>query len=398
MKEITNEKYELNSPGCECFEDITHDSQGQEEHFLRIKNDPAQRKRFAYMPHEGLVRMNIMTGAVERKNILGDWLCIKKGDTKKMLTFFSDNGFLFPIGSNNLETMDFNIIFEIQQRVKVTLDLIECLHRKRIPYEKMMNNLSWLTFSPRIEIQTGDANKPVFRTCEHSYCRYLAAAQNGNYDAVLNDPRLPEVISVKDTIYSEGHDVYLGQEAWDYMDVEPSVSSGWILGRDDAKRIYVCERDAEQHDRKVIDYFYNLTQEVGRITSINKTDASVNFYEIEKKWKDKVELSPALKKATLDVTKITVKEELDYAINAIYPSYDIETMTGSWIIPDLYAALLFSLFYMKADVELYRQCENPSCGRYFLVNASNSKRKYCSQACSNAMQQRKMRAKKKAGL
>ena len=79
----------------------------------------------------------------------------------------------------------------------------------------------------------------------------------------------------------------------------------------------------------------------------------------------------------------------------LYPSYNIETMSGSWTIPDLYSALLFSIFYMKPDLELYRKCENPNCGRYFLVNTTNNRRKYCCIECSNAMQQRKLRQRRK---
>ena len=161
------------------------------------------------------------------------------------------------------------------------------------------------------------------------------------------------------------------------------------LSRYRAAILFLNERGEIPSDRKIIDYFYHITSEIGNIVSVPKEKAEVEFdcgdAEVTKRFSD------PLRAASIEVAKITIKEELDYAINAIFPSYDIESMTGSWVIPDLYSALVFSIFYMKPDLESYRRCENPNCGCYFLVSTTNSRRKYCSVECSNAVQQRRHR-------
>jgi len=382
-----NEKYTMHSYKCECFIDTVHNPDGSLHTTLRARALSAMPLLFAYMPQDGLVRINRETGAIESKNLLGELMGIRDGDKDGIMRFFRENGFLFPITFDGLESFSFEDIFSVLRKIRETLNLMSLLHEPRIQYKKIMSTLCWLTLSRRVHIRSLDESREEFKTCLHSYIKYLESQQRGIYDSLSLDPYASNDIVVPDTVYPPETSVSIS-------DLERAALVGDAdsgLSRYRASILFLSERGEIPSDRKVIDYFYHLTTEVGNIMSVQESKAEISFdcgdAEVAARF------STQLRRATIDVAKITIKEELDYAINAIFPSYDIDAMTGSWVIPDLYSALLFSIFYMKPDLELYRKCENPNCGCYFLVSTTNSRRKYCSIECSNAMQQRKHRQK-----
>lgn len=395
MSNLVNEKYTMQSCKCDCFIDTTHNQDGSVLTSLRVKALPDKPLLFAYMPQEGLVRVNPENGGVESGNLLGELMSIRYGDTDKVVQFFKDNGFLFPISSQGLESFSVEDVFSIITRIRETQNILSMLNEPRIKYKKIMSAVCWLTLSPSICIHSIDEGKEDFRTCIHGYMEYLESLRNGNYNSMAHDYYNADAITIPDTIYPPETAVSI----LDIHDMEYNASivcangGNPVLNIYDAFLIFQNERGENSNDKKVIDFFYHLTTEVGEILSILKDKASVSFNCADEEVAGR--LSQQMRRATIDVAKITIKEELDYAINAIYPSYDIEAMTGSWVIPDLYSALVFSTFYMKPELELYRKCENPNCGQYFLVSTTNSRKKYCCNDCSNAMQQRKHRQKKK---
>lgn len=399
MSNLVNEKYTMQSCKCDCFIDTTHNQDGSVLTSLRVKALPDKQLLFAYMPQEGLVRVNPENGGVESGNLLGELMSIRYGDTDKVVKFFKDNGFLFPISSQGLESFSIEDIFSIIFRVRETLNILSMLNKPRIQYKKIMSAICWLTLSPRILIRSIDEQKEEFTTCPHGYMEFLESQRkNNDYDDLQEDLYEADECDFDDTIYPPEITISTLEISEMLNDPKELLLSGKKTGLSklDAFLVFQDKPFGKGHlnENKVIDYFYHLTKEVGDIVSIQNDKAAVSFSCGDKEVADR--LSPQMQSATIDVAKITIKEELDYAINAIYPSYDIEAMTGSWVIPDLYSALVFSVFYINHKAELYRECENPNCGQYFLVSTTNSRRKYCSPECSNAMQQRKYRQKKKA--
>lgn len=392
MSIFLSEKFTMHSCKCECFIDTVHNPDGSVNTTLRARALPTMPLLFAYMPQEGLVRVNRETGAIESKNILGELMGIRDGDKDRIMQFFRENGFLFPIASDGLESFSFTDIFSVLCRVRETLNVMSLLLEPRIQYKKIMSTICWLTLSRRVILHSLDESREEFRTCLHSYMKFLESQYGGIYDSLSVDPYATNEIVVPDTIYPPATSVSLSVLE-DSALVGNTEGSNYCLSQYRTAIVYLNEQGENSSDRKVIDYFYHLTREVGNILSIQEGKSEVKFDCSDEEVAAR--LSTQLRKATIDVAKITIKEELDYAINAIYPSYDIDTMTGSWVIPDLYSALFFSIFYMKPDLELYRKCENPNCGCYFLVSTTNSRRKYCSVECSNAVQQRKHRQKLK---
>ncbi|XQU21950.1 CGNR zinc finger domain-containing protein [Gardnerella sp. DNF00747] len=110
-------------------------------------------------------------------------------------------------------------------------------------------------------------------------------------------------------------------------------------------------------------------------------DSSNNFSEI-------------MKVAVIEIAKFLIKEEINYNIKDIHPVYDPETMTPSWKVDSLLSAVYFSIFYLKPDLELYRPCDNPRCGRYFLVNTTSTRKRFCSKECCNRVTQDRYRKRK----
>lgn len=89
--------------------------------------------------------------------------------------------------------------------------------------------------------------------------------------------------------------------------------------------------------------------------------------------------------------KYTDEEAVAYALYGIHPTYDIETMSPNWEIPNLYTALYFALFYTRPEYEVYRKCANPNCNRLFKVKTTNSRKQYHNTACQNAAAQMRHR-------
>ncbi|MCL2766952.1 MAG: CGNR zinc finger domain-containing protein [Peptococcaceae bacterium] len=101
-----------------------------------------------------------------------------------------------------------------------------------------------------------------------------------------------------------------------------------------------------------------------------------------------------MKQALIDVAKTVIRDEVGYNIGGMRPHYDISTMSPVLEIQDLLTGIFVSIFFMRPGVELYRKCNNPSCDRLFLVNATSARRKYCSSSCRNANAQRAHRFRK----
>lgn len=392
MNAVINERFTMTGHKCECLIDTTHDENGNEQTTLKIRSIPNAELLFAYVPGNGLVTLNGNTGAIAKENVLGVFAGIEDGDRKKLTAFFENFGFLFPIGSEHYESFDFDDLFAVQRRVRVALDLMNDLQSPRTPYKKILSTICWLTFAKRIELDSSNERVEPFRTCLHGYNDFLAGQKTGRYDNLHYDPYGQNEKDVPDTVnppYTRISMTDIEKNAW----ISASNESQHVLSKYAASIIFISENGVQESDRHVIDYFFHLTQSMGELSSVGRGPEDVQFEcgkgEVSKN------LSDELRKSSLEVAKIILKEEMDYAINAIVPSYDTKTMSPSWKIPDLYTALFFSIFYMRPGLEIYRKCENPNCGLYFLVSTTNSRRKYCSYSCSNAMQQRKIRQRKK---
>ena len=102
-----------------------------------------------------------------------------------------------------------------------------------------------------------------------------------------------------------------------------------------------------------------------------------------------------MKNSLINIAKLVLGEEINANLDGIHPQYNIAKMSPSWKVDSLMGAIYFSIFYMKPELKLYRRCENPTCGKRFLVNTTSTRNKYCSPECCNRASQSRHRKRKR---
>lgn len=102
-----------------------------------------------------------------------------------------------------------------------------------------------------------------------------------------------------------------------------------------------------------------------------------------------------MKNALIEIAKHVIGKEINANLDSIHPVYNSKTMSPYWKVDFLLCANYFSIFHLKPDLELYRPCENPRCGRYFLVKTTSTRNKFCSQECCNRVTQDRYRKRKR---
>ena len=139
--------------------------------------------------------------------------------------------------------------------------------------------------------------------------------------------------------------------------------------------------------RKITDFLFHYFHEVGMVSFSN----GLSYY----KEPNMENFNQAMKDALIEIARSIIGEEINANLDGIHPVYNSETMTPSWKVDSLLCAAYFSIFYLKPDLELYRPCDNPRCGKYFLVKTTSTKTRYCSSECCNRVTQDRYRKRKR---
>lgn len=136
-------------------------------------------------------------------------------------------------------------------------------------------------------------------------------------------------------------------------------------------------------NRLLIEFLFHLMHDIAVIKSVS-FNSGIEFYQSIEDF----DISTNMKKALINVARITLSQEINYNVRNMKPLYNPQTLEPSWKASSLLTALYFSIFYMKPGSEIYRKCANPSCSGYFIVKTTNSRKKYCCDRCRNANNQR----------
>lgn len=151
-----------------------------------------------------------------------------------------------------------------------------------------------------------------------------------------------------------------------------------------------CNYNGSEVERKAIDFLFHLQHDfaqletcdmVNGLTFITQTDLSL--------------LCENMKSTIIELAHFVLGEEINANLNGIHPKYNPHTMAPSWKVDSLLSAIYFSIFYIKPDLELYRQCANPHCKKYFLVKTTSRRTRYCCTDCCNRVTQDRYRKKKR---
>lgn len=416
--------FDFSGTACECKVGTSFTSEGDERHkfYLYPKDETIY---YVYVTDKGLVSSKDKSFS-QSKEVMPELLAIKTNNPKSVRVFVEKHGFFLPLDSNGHIQMEAKPLFELIHRLQATVFLMRAIVEAKADYEKILALTLYLLLSPQTSIQLPNSNEP-FLTCQHDIGRIW----NGTYQANRKiedlepnkewedvDPMQDSVVDIKPPATGVNHlnqsqdqspalgsyipdrirfkniwlDINEYECACDYLAKFPSSM------RAKATILFGDAKNVEPHCRLAIDFLYNLCKAVGEIETWShdgKLTLMDNRQAASKIFRKK--LDEQLRDGLLKIAKHTLKIEMEYNLRVgVIPSYDTEIMAPSWRIDYLLSGLYLSVFYMQPNIALYRPCQNPNCGQYFLVHTTAYKKKYCSDTCSNAMQQRNYRLRKKA--
>lgn len=371
VNNFENFLFRFESCSCNCVEDIEHTSPGKDPTIrLKLQAIPEKLLRFGYTTKGGLFRIasNVST---EDRNILGKLISLSNKPTKELFSFFKSNGFLFPVSETSYTGFDEKVLYEIINRLKITVELMTAVSEIRKNYKKICELVISLLLHKDISINTDFMNKP-YSSCHNSYLETI-----NNSPSELSPKRKQEkfdgnAYTIADSLYGK-YNLSIN----DYNDIIGGYRSVPGFQNELYIKVTMMFVNYEKQDtaKKISDFLFHFFYDMNG-------DSSNNFPEV-------------MKVAVIEIAKFLIKEEINYNIKDIHPVYDSETMTPSWKVDSLLSAVYFSIFYLKPDLELYRPCDNPRCGRYFLVNTTSTRKRFCSKECCNRVTQDRYRKRKR---
>lgn len=363
--------FKFETCSCDCVEDIEH-VVPREEPISRFKLQSLPEKPilFGYAAKKGLVRI-APNGTIEESNILGTLIALADKPKKDLINFLKSNGFLFPVVSNAYEEFDETSLFGIINRLKMTVELMTATNEIRKDYSKICNLTVALLFSDSVNVKT------VSMTSNYSGCHHKYVDIIMNPPMELSPTRRQEafdgdIYTVQDSICGtyelkiEDYNNIMGG----YMSV-PGYSNGFYQ-KLSAMYLNYAGTDI---NKKITDFLFHYLHDM----------ISVNNFSFTDKMKENL----------IVIAKYVIGEETNANLDGIHPVYDSQTMAPAWKVDSLLCAAYFSIFYLKPDLELYRPCDNPRCGKYFLVKTTSTRNRFCSQECCNRVTQDRYRKRKR---
>ena len=164
-----NNFFEYENCSCVCQKETVYSVPGQPPHYnLKLCSVPEQTLRFSYAAQKGLNQSG-NAGGVISENILGQLLALPTHDIDATIKFFEKYGFLFPISSEEYESIDDYALLEIVNRVKATVRLMGTIAGNR-DYKNMLILTTYLLFSDPVSIKL---TTQEYTTCKHTFKKML---------------------------------------------------------------------------------------------------------------------------------------------------------------------------------------------------------------------------------
>lgn len=369
-----NALFKFKTYSCDMTIDTIHIIPGKEPICeYKFISDASKPVTLAYAPKKGLVRID-EKGAIIESDILGTFVSLCDKKEKDLIKFINENGFIFPVDSNSYEGIKKEDLTNIINRLRHTVELMSEISSTKKDYYKIVSNIINLLFCTPIEIKTNQMLES-YNTHHYKYIDMLKAT-GGELSSKRKQQEFDTGIFIieNDTIFPNYE---ISIENYN-NDIDASVDIFKNI-----LQLYVNIDFEEIEKRKLTDVLFHSLENC----------KSLNAFFSNKHILD--EISDEFKKTIIEVATYIVGEEINGNLNRINPLYDAKKMTPSWVIGDLLSALYFSIFYLNPNLELYRQCANPRCNKYFLVSATSNKKIYCSPECCSRVTQYTYRKKKK---
>lgn len=360
---------------CHCEKDIENVAPGEPpKTTLKMYSINNQELLFSYAAGEGLNLTGSAGGRIE-KNILGKLLAIHSGDIDQHISFFEKYGFFLPLKSDEYEAVDAEDIIRMTNRIKATIRLMNSIGEHN--YKSVLINIAYLLYSEPVSFCVGNLE---FSTCIHRFTQLLNSHRPFPDISCDGEVAATGTYSVPDTttggVNKISFDFFNAVRQGKTTEVNGSQSP-WFKS---LMSMYVGCRDVSYEERVLIDFLYHFQTEVAVFKEVSFLKITPYSHIDENAFTDEI------KNRLLNVARIVVEEEINYNIRNVHPIYDGATLRPAWRVNTLIEALYFSIFYMKAGSEIYKECENPNCKRdkFFLVEATRTNKKYCCPMCANA--------------
>lgn len=384
-----NNIFTFKSYACNCVEDLNHTTPGMPPHkTFKFQSYSDKPLLFGYRAKTGLSRI-APNGTTEEDNILGKLIALPTKKHKDLYSFFEHNGFLFPVSNSEYESIDANLLYEFIHRIKATVELMSAVNDIHKDYVKIIHLTLYLMMADVINIKV-DSMAESYTSCKHSFMNTLAKANN----ASLNWERQQESFdknsyTIIDTIANPSFELDISE----YNDIISGTSVNGLIPITPLYQQIImlyCNYEGTLIERKTIDFLFHLHHDFGQIQSFD-IQSGLTFYSPT----DLSTMNDEMKSTIIEIAHNILGEEINSNLSGIFPVYDIQTMSPSWKVDSLLSAIYFSIFFLRPDLELYRQCANPRCQRYFLVKTTSTRTKYCSTECCNRVTQDRYRKKKR---
>lgn len=355
---------------------------------LTISSDNDEKLFFSFSGNNGLC-LTTEFGTIIQKNVLEKFLSLPPNNAKALFEFFDNYGYFFKIPPKESNIVDFNQLIQITYHIKTVLLLMNEVQCSSINYEELLRLTLFLLLASPIEMKITEKQTytgyrdSVFTTIDS----VIAINDNSSYITIDNE----DYYSIPDTIYGKTYKLRVDE----YEDISSGENFMYSYpGIDDSryKKITIAYKNCHhvsKIQRILIDFLFHFMNCNGVVKNVT-FDSGIEFYGVAN-----YNLDDNMKKALFFIAKYVLSQEINHHVSQMKPICNPKTLEPSWKAPNLLTALYFSLFYMKPKSEIYRKCTNPSCTNFFLVKTSNSRKKYCCNACRNASNQRDYRFRQK---
>lgn len=348
-----------------------------------------------YYSFDGINGLCLTTkhGSVRKKNLLLELASLNVKAENQVIHFWEESGFFFPL-QNGATTFLLDDCLNAVYRIMATTEIISELGSVKPNIDRMIHSTLYLLLSNKIELKSEDSEKVFFSSPLHESVNIInqsSIAVNTDYDT--DEAAEKGSYTVKDTVYPETYEL----DAEDY-DAIISGDDPWHTNPENTDiryrkiaSVFKTNHNLNRNSRRIIDFLFHYMYEVGVIKNIDyKT--GIEYYQSP----NNEQFNEQLQRALLVVSRIVVANEINTVISrSVRPLFISESLDTTWRATSLYAALLFSLFYMHPGKSIFKRCANPTCNKYFSVSSTNGRRIYCCKKCRDANNSRRHRIKEK---
>lgn len=385
---------------CECLCDIRHDDEGLEFYELRIrsKDDTID---FAYNK-DGLI--------CDNKKALIELISLKDNNVAEVQKYIETYGFLFQVPSGIYTKFKYDDISSVVRRINYTTKILSMLCDDDCNYSELLFMVSYLIFnSTNIGTFYNSPSNPIKELVTNPFSIPEIPYDPNDPDTVVEELEKRNVLVMDNEkwttieksvpVYFDAFvvpDIYMKSNKFDLYYKDYIESKQHLKSSPYYNAMVYLFRNYENTDsiwRKFIEFFFHIQHDVAPITKFDTSKMEL-FDDMSAKIAPFFE-SKIFQEGLKDIAQLTVKFELDEMLKGITPKYDIQNKAPSWEIDNLVSALYFSIFYYNFKVSVIKRCYWKNCWKYFEVSTTNSKKKYCSDACQNAAAQMRHRKKSK---